>query len=162
MNGHAALAPDHRRLPLAPGRADNITNALAFVQHALDAWTGGTRPAGPEARRTYDDIVLVACELVANACVHTSGPTGLDLDLDPVGGRVQVAVTDTGPGSLRARGPYKPGLPYGRGLDIVERLAERWGHDPVPDNGKTVWADLPAPPLDGLGAAGSPTRPSQP
>ncbi|MEV6205605.1 ATP-binding protein [Kitasatospora sp. NPDC051914] len=162
MSRRVALPADHRRLTLAPGRPDNITNALAFVQRTLDAWTGGARPHAPDARRTYDDIVLVVCELVANACAHTSGPTGLDLDLDPAGGRVVVAVTDTGPGSLRAGGPYKPGLPYGRGLDIVERLAARWGHDPVPDDGKTVWADLPAPPLTGPGAPGSPTRPSLP
>ena len=38
-----------------------------------------------------------------------------------------------------------PDAESGRGLFIVEYLADRWGHEAVPTGGKTVWFELRTP-----------------
>ncbi|ROR38070.1 ATP-binding protein [Kitasatospora cineracea] len=101
------------------------------------AGDGGADGAG----RRREDVLLVACELLANACDHTPGPTGLDVDLD--GGRLTVAVTDAAVTRPVPR-PWNPGQPHGHGLHVVERVSAEWGVSPFP-GGKTVWAALPAP-----------------
>ncbi|QNP63621.1 ATP-binding protein [Streptomyces genisteinicus] len=91
----------------------------------------------------------IVAELAANATVHGRVP-GRDFRLELAvvddGTRLRIAVTDTrgdllppGPGTRRAPAADSES---GRGLLIVEALADRWGValDPVPR--KTVWAEL--------------------
>ena len=92
-----------------------------------------------------DLIVLLTSELVTNAFVHGAGPIELLLLED--GGRLRVEVGDGEP-----RLPDGPGKPTehdvsGRGLMILDRLADRWGSHPrrTPP-GKVVWFELTAPP----------------
>ncbi|MFI6456538.1 ATP-binding protein [Streptosporangium amethystogenes] len=85
-----------------------------------------------------DDAVLVVGELVANATLYGEEPIRLSLWGMPRG--VCVRVTDHG-----SERPRKLSLgedaSHGRGLAIVEALADRWGIVPVPGGiGKTVWA----------------------
>lgn len=85
-----------------------------------------------------DDAVLVVGELVANAVVYGEPPIRLSLWGMPE--RVCVRVTDHGPGR-----PHRLDLGqdavHGRGLAIVETLADQWGVVPaVGKVGKTVWA----------------------
>ncbi|WP_373463756.1 ATP-binding protein [Streptomyces canus] len=83
-------------------------------------------------------------ELAANAATHGRVPgRGFRLTLYVVGGTLRIEVTDT-------RGNQLPQLPAaadesgesGRGLRIVDALADRWGvaHGPTPR--KTVWAEI--------------------
>ncbi|MFD0267999.1 ATP-binding protein [Streptomyces sp. NPDC127106] len=91
-------------------------------------------------RNVAQNAVLVACELLTNACVHTKGPTGIDLELDLDGGRLTVGVSD--PSSLvPLLRPYRPAEPHGHGMHIVDGLATAWGVSRRAD-GKTVWATL--------------------
>ncbi|MEU3166058.1 ATP-binding protein [Streptosporangium sp. NPDC006930] len=114
-----------------------------------DVFTGWDLP--PEF---VDDAVLVVGELVANATVYGQEPIRLSLWSMAQG--VCVRVTDHGPGWPR---PLDLGqdASHGRGLAIVEALADRWGVVPVKggggagrggtggrgggggDGGKTVW-----------------------
>ncbi|WP_406312142.1 ATP-binding protein [Streptosporangium sp. NBC_01639] len=85
-----------------------------------------------------DDAVLVVSELVTNAAVYGGPPVRLSLWAMPEG--VCVRVTDHGLGR-----PHRLDLGQdatsGRGLAIVEALADQWGVIPVRDRvGKTVWA----------------------
>ncbi|MEU8202639.1 ATP-binding protein [Streptosporangium sp. NPDC049046] len=85
-----------------------------------------------------DDAVLVVGELVANATVYGEEPIRLSLWSTAQG--VCVRVTDHG-----SERPRKLSLgedaSHGRGLAIVEVLADRWGVIPVRGGiGKTVWA----------------------
>jgi hypothetical protein len=52
---------------------------------------------------------------------------------------IRIDVTDSGPGSAQPRAPDNRHA-HGRGLSIVEALADEWGVLPTPTApGKTVW-----------------------
>ncbi|MFE9995670.1 ATP-binding protein [Streptomyces avermitilis] len=90
----------------------------------------------------------VVAELAANAATH-GRISGRDfrLTLYVVGDTLRIEVTDT-------RGDHLPALNAlpsseqedGRGLLLVEALADRWGVTPGPPPRKTVWAELSASP----------------
>ncbi|MCU7826816.1 ATP-binding protein [Kitasatospora sp. DSM 101779] len=148
MTDDRAGLPDHRVRHLLPGQEHALATAMAFVRQTLDDWY----PAGrdrPETTRVREDAFLVADELVANACAHSSGPTRLDLDR--VGRRLSISVTDGGSAPPVLRRPRRPDTPTGHGLQIVDRVALRWGHRPV-GGGKTVWAEVlpPLAPVNGV------------
>lgn len=78
-----------------------------------------------------ETLRLLASELITNAVEHSGSTTiGLEVASTPVG--VTVIVTDDGDGDEidgSAPGRVDPAVPveHGRGLYIVERLADRWG-----------------------------------
>jgi anti-sigma regulatory factor (Ser/Thr protein kinase) len=87
---------------------------------------------------------LIVAELAANAALHGHA-MGRDFKLtvtvDAAPGTLRIAVTDTRGDRLPV--PLSaPDGESGRGLLIVSTLAARWGVDPHPPNGKTVWAEL--------------------
>jgi anti-sigma regulatory factor (Ser/Thr protein kinase) len=121
-------------------RGARLARRLAL--HQLDAW--GV-PHGSEAS---DTAALLVAELAANAVTHGRVP-GRDFEVTVrlLGRTVRIEVSDTR-GELR---PPAPGTPRsvpgplaetGRGLLLVEALADRWEVlDRVPV-GKTVVAEL--------------------
>ncbi len=111
---------------------------------------------------TVEDASLVVSELVGNAVRHAyplqSGQIRLRWATDCC--RTEIAVSDGGSSSVPERGSLSASTPGGKGLGIVDRLAEAWG---VRRTGgvTTVWALLPcrAPVSRGRGSP-EPTRPS--
>lgn len=92
-----------------------------------------------ELEPRYDDVVLVVSELVTNSVRHGSSDD-IDVKVSKGQGRIRVEVSDDGPG-FAADAPRGEGM----GLQIVERLADRWGMSD--DRQKfTVWAELSATP----------------
>ncbi|MFB0618617.1 ATP-binding protein [Streptomyces sp. AGS-58] len=93
-----------------------------------------------------ETLILLVSELVTNAVVHTGRPAVLRLCLPgPVAGKtasatVRVEVADT---SSRAPVPRCVGgnATGGRGLALVDCLADRWGWSPD-GAGKSVWCEL--------------------
>ncbi|MFJ8750595.1 ATP-binding protein [Streptomyces sp. NPDC102441] len=87
----------------------------------------------------------IVAELAANAAVHGRAPgrdfrLGLAVHHEAL---LRIEVTDT----RGERLPLAPGIAAddaesGRGLLIVEALADRWGVDVGPAPRKTVWAEL--------------------
>ncbi|MCF4139385.1 ATP-binding protein [Streptomyces sp. Tue 6430] len=90
---------------------------------------------------------LVA-ELAANAAVHARLP-GRDFRLVLLarGTTLRIEVTDTRGNDLPYRRRPAPDAESGRGLLLVEALADRWGVKLGPVPRKTVWAELDLPPL---------------
>jgi anti-sigma regulatory factor (Ser/Thr protein kinase) len=118
-------------------RGARLARLLAAEQ--LRAW-----PVSPGVTERAEQIVA---ELAANAALH--GRVGsrdfrLTLALDTAADLLRIAVTD-------ARGGHLPSPPVecgtsldaecGRGLLLVTALADRWGVEPYPPSGKTVWAE---------------------
>lgn len=84
---------------------------------------------------------LLVSELVTNAIVHARTP----IDLDVVAGRdgLRVAVSDNSP-HLPTPRHYGRSATTGRGLALVELLADRHGTENGAVDGKTVWFELGA------------------
>lgn len=84
---------------------------------------------------------LLVTELVTNALVHTEG--GAEVSASVKGARLRVEVRD---GAARRPRPYVPSADdgtHGRGLVLVEALADTWGVDPPAlGPGKVVWFEL--------------------
>lgn len=101
----------------------------------------------PPASDVSCTVALVVAELAANAVRHGRVPGrdfGLRLALDEVSRLVRIEVADA---AAAKRPPVTPPSSYpdgesGRGLLLVDVLAERWGSMPRHPVGKTVWAEV--------------------
>jgi anti-sigma regulatory factor (Ser/Thr protein kinase) len=82
---------------------------------------------------------LLAGELMANAIVHAGTPFELAFRLDGDVLRVEVRDSDGHRPVLRHAAPTATG---GRGLALVEALADRGGVDRTDDRGKAVWFEV--------------------
>jgi len=133
--------------PLPPGSApedrevvrtlacsvDTPRKARRLLEQTLNAW--GLSALIPDAS-------LVVSELATNAIVHAG--TYLEVTLTREPAALRVAVADGGPPLPEGHpAPPRPIATSGRGLYIIQSIAQRWGSDPTP-NGKRVWAELPA------------------
>jgi anti-sigma regulatory factor (Ser/Thr protein kinase) len=84
---------------------------------------------------------IVVTELANNAVVHARTP--MEIILSVRGRQLNVAVRDRSSAPPEIRGPAVPASPGGRGLMMVDAVAQRWGWTPA-DDGKVVWAALVA------------------
>jgi CheY-like chemotaxis protein len=86
-----------------------------------------------------DDAQLVVTELVTNALVH--GGSHCDLAIVYRDRWLRIEIQDFGSGGpdLQAVDVESEG---GRGLLIVSAMTESWGVQPLPAEGKVIWAEL--------------------
>ncbi|MFJ5936503.1 ATP-binding protein [Streptomyces sp. NPDC093071] len=91
-----------------------------------------------------ETLVLIISELVTNAVVHTGCPAVLRMLFAAEGGvRVEVAdISDCPPRPRRAEGDDT----NGRGLELVDGLADRWGWQPE-GVGKSIWCEVDRAPV---------------
>ena len=82
-----------------------------------------------------DAVELLTSEVVSNALIHAGTP--MVLRLHPDGPGVQVEVHDGSP-TPPARRHYSATATTGRGVEVLDALADEWGWRPAP-GGKTVW-----------------------
>jgi anti-sigma regulatory factor (Ser/Thr protein kinase) len=113
--------------------ADSAACARDFVQRTLAAWDC---PPG-----VIDQARLLTSELVTNAIRHAATDSRVTVTCD--GRRVRVEVEDGGRGCAVLQ-PASLDAPGGRGLQIVDTVAERWGDRPASPGGYVVWFELPA------------------
>ncbi|WP_079078760.1 ATP-binding protein [Streptomyces sp. DSM 15324] len=110
--------------------------------------------AVPEARRALRELLrgwgkpgrsetaeLLTSELVTNALVHTDDEAVLTATVSPAGLRVEVR--DSVPGRPRPTVPAADDGTHGRGLVLVQSLADSWGVR-AQGAGKVVWFELAA------------------
>ncbi|MGP2436310.1 ATP-binding protein [Streptomyces sp. JW3] len=120
-----------------------FARARAFTRETLRGWS---------LEHRADDAVLVVAELAANAAAHAApaaaGPAEALLEISLEQGALLLTVTDPGDDApVPAPADDRALREHGRGLHIVDTLADTWGWLPRPPMGKTVWARLPARPL---------------
>jgi anti-sigma regulatory factor (Ser/Thr protein kinase) len=100
--------------------------------------------AAHEDSPRLDDIALITSELVSNAIRHTpSGQVGslLTLRIRGTAGWARIEVGDLGSASWAGPAKTAEEDECGRGLVIVNALADRAGHEPVP-GGQISWAEI--------------------
>ena len=91
--------------------------------------------------RVRDDAELLVTELVTNAVVHARSDS-IQLSIsEPRPDVLRVDVEDGSPEPPVQSPPSTLDADRGRGMWLVERLAERWGWDPL-RTGKRVWFEM--------------------
>lgn len=120
-----------RRFPNSPS---SVTRARRFVQEHLT-------DAPPDVA---DSVAVMTSELATNSIRHAS--SSFEVEVDRRDHEIRIGVTDEGSGVPTVLSP-DPTQPSGRGLFIVDKLADDWGVTSSRDqNAKTVWfcVTLPA------------------
>lgn len=107
---------------------ESVREARHFVREVL---------AGDD-EDVADDAALLASELATNAVIHAQTP--FRVTIRRVDGVVRVEVRDGSRATAR-RYRFSPTSGTGRGLGMVEDLADRWGVEEASD-GKVVWFTL--------------------
>jgi anti-sigma regulatory factor (Ser/Thr protein kinase) len=96
---------------------------------------------------------LMASELATNCVRHAHTDYELTIHTQ---GQIRIEVRDAGEGRPRLLSPAERES-SGRGLRIVEAMADAWGIIPVA-NGKTVWFTLPQPGVSSEAASSQRSR----
>ncbi|MXM64431.1 SpoIIE family protein phosphatase [Streptomyces sp. HUCO-GS316] len=123
---------------VAPGDPEALTGARHMIRAAVRAWG---------ARDRADEIELVADELITNALMHTEGSAIVTLRvLTGSARRLRVDVEDTSSALPRRRDAGESGV-SGRGLLLVDLLADAWGVE-ARGGGKCVWSEFVVPEQD--------------
>ena len=133
VNRMCALRTEPASIRLA-GRAENIGRAREFVMVSLGT---GHPCAGV--------LQLIVSELVTNSIVHTrSGLDGGTVTVALAGDecRARVEVTDDGSPELPRVRAVDFSAESGRGLQLVDALADAWGWDRHPGGGTITWAEV--------------------
>jgi hypothetical protein len=147
--------PTTRRLALTDVRGP-VGVGRDFVRRALTDWHWFPEHADPARQPLAADVLLVASELLSNACLHAGGPLALIVDAGTGSGALRIEVVDGDPEPPVPRSSERAGLPGGHGLHIVDRICDRWGVVRT-ETGKTVWAEVDAARLEAeLSAAPDP------
>ncbi|MEV0847418.1 ATP-binding protein [Streptomyces sp. NPDC049954] len=131
----ARRAPRGRRLTRRLARAD--LRAVSEVRHALRALLDDT-----DRSACADTAELLTSELVTNALVHTAHDAVVTATVGPQG--VRVEVRDFTGHRPRPRTPVPDEHTGGRGLGLVQSLADSWGVRAL-GVGKVVWFQLDDP-----------------
>jgi anti-sigma regulatory factor (Ser/Thr protein kinase) len=121
------------RLDLPPVAA-SVPLARHTTTDLLRAWG---------ARHDLDDAALLVSELVSNVVDHVGGEAVLTLEVDLADGWLRIAVTD-GSSVVPVVRELRSDLPRGRGLQLVEGIADRWGAEDH-EGGKRIWFELRPP-----------------
>jgi len=105
--------------------------ARAFVADAGQEW------GLPEIM--IESAQLATSELVSNSVEHALSGAEIVLERQP-DNRLHISVRDNSQ-AFPVMHPVEAARPRGRGMALVEALAEVWGITPHPD-GKTIWLQL--------------------
>jgi len=131
----AVVEAVHQAMTTFAPEPQHARSASRFVDELLRQWN---------CAELVENVTLLVSELVTNVIEHARSNLDVAVKLFP--DRVRVDVFDRSkpePEELRAREASGEAT-SGRGLLLVEALAERWGVDETP-GGKSVWFELPRP-----------------
>jgi serine/threonine-protein kinase RsbW len=124
-----------------PGEAAAVSESRKFVRSVLgDCWPG------------LDDVLLMVSEIASNAVRHTASGDGswFDVTVSVIENTVRVAIADRGSSSeprMTDDSGERGGLTGGRGLRIVDALADGWGYG-GDELGRVVWFEVTGKPAD--------------
>ncbi|MFB8103597.1 MULTISPECIES: SpoIIE family protein phosphatase [Streptomyces] len=129
---HAPQPGGRLRQHVAQNDPEALSSARHMIRAAVRAWG---------AKERADEIELAADELTTNALMHTDG--GAVVTIRVLAGserRLRVDVEDRSSALPRRRDAGEDGV-SGRGLMLVDRLADVWGVESR-GSGKCVWCEF--------------------
>ncbi|GHF94518.1 SpoIIE family protein phosphatase [Streptomyces filamentosus] len=128
--------PRRTLMTIAQAEPERIAEAREQVRQLLHDWTDGDQ---------LDAAVLMVSEMVTNVLVHTDGDALLTAEVacGGKGRRLRVEVSDASDELPHKRHPGEMAS-SGRGLVLMEMLADAWGVEPRGE-GKTIWFELTEP-----------------
>jgi DNA-binding NarL/FixJ family response regulator len=115
---------------LSSGRA-----ARRFLAETLSQWDFGD---------LLDSVNLLVSELVTNAVVHAESEAEVAVVLTPTALRVEVSDRGGGFAAPKDAADFDTS---GRGMAMVDAMANSWGTLPRPGGGKIIWFELDRPSL---------------
>ncbi|MEU7136272.1 ATP-binding protein [Streptomyces sp. NPDC046261] len=132
-----APGPPPARAVSLPAAPPSVAAARRFSERLLAEWGLGELTA---------DATLLLSELVTNAIVHVpEGAGDVELVISRTPDHLLAQVSDAG-GCLPLCAEAGPDSENGRGMWLVEQIADRWGHHASgTGTGKTVWFALSLP-----------------
>lgn len=116
-----------------------FTADVARIRHAR-AWVVAEAAQAGASADALRVVALLASEVITNAVLHGPASGVVEVSVTHDDGRLRVGVSDES-ARLPVRGRPAPHAVSGRGVMLVERLAESWGVEPDGD-GKTVWFEV--------------------
>ncbi len=130
-----AVRPRVRRtmLSVAQAEPERVAVARQQLRELLHDWA---------SQDQIDSAVLLLSEMLTNVLVHTDADALLLAEVrgEPGARRIRVEVTDTSDDLPHKRRPGELAS-SGRGLVLIELLADVWGVDPRGE-GKSIWFEL--------------------
>jgi hypothetical protein len=114
----------------------SVPVARHLVLDLLAAW---------KAPHDAGDAALLVTELVANVVDHVAGEASFALELTLAEHWLRISVAD-GSALRPVVREFEVGAPRGRGMRLIEGIADRWGVEDHAD-GKRIWFELAAPGL---------------
>ncbi len=131
--GPVVEAPRRTLMTIAQAEPERIAEAREQMRQLLHDWTD---------RDQLDSAVLMVSEMVTNVLVHTDGDALLvaEVACAAKSRRLRVEVSDTSDELPHKRHPGEMAS-SGRGLVLMEMLADAWGVDPRGE-GKAIWFEL--------------------
>jgi CheY-like chemotaxis protein/anti-sigma regulatory factor (Ser/Thr protein kinase) len=115
----------------------SASTARRFVTETLDRW---------DCADLLDSITLLVSELVTNAVIHADSAPEMAIVLTSETLRVEVADRSDAMPVPREVDEFDTS---GRGLALLDAMAERYGILDRPDGGKTVWFEVARPDQQG-------------
>ncbi|MFI1165023.1 SpoIIE family protein phosphatase [Streptomyces sp. NPDC020801] len=139
--GAAAVRAESRRtlLTVAQAEPERVAVARQQLRELLHDWP---------SEEQVDVAVLLLSEMLTNVLLHTDTDALLIAEIGGEKGerRLRVDVADAGDDLPHKRRPGELAS-SGRGLLLIELLADAWGVDPR-GQGKSIWFELYEPPKD--------------
>jgi len=117
-----------------PPRVTSVPAARHLLLELLRAW---------DVPHDRDDAALLVTELVANVVDHVAGEANLTLEVAAAEDWLRISVAD-GSSIQPVVQELSKDRPRGRGLRLVQAIAERWGSEDH-EGGKRVWFELSPP-----------------
>ena len=117
-----------------PPLASSVTAARHLLLELLRAW---------DVPQDREDAALLVTELVANVVDHVGGEANLTLELTASEAWLRISVAD-GCSIRPVVQELSSERPRGRGLRLVQAIADRWGSEDHA-GGKRVWFELRPP-----------------
>jgi anti-sigma regulatory factor (Ser/Thr protein kinase) len=117
-----------------PPTVRSVPAARHVVLDVLQAWG---------VPHDLEDAALLITELVTNVVDHVGGEASLTLELQLSDGWLRLSVAD-GSSIRPVVRELDTGHPRGRGLRMVQEIADRWGSEEH-RGGKRIWFELSPP-----------------